>query len=54
MRFQAGRGEIFVYPSQFAGTSGATVLGLEVEDVRAAVADLRSRGVTFEQYDMPA
>jgi len=52
-RFQAGRGEVFVYPSQFAGTSQATVFGLEVEDVRAAVADLRSRGVTFEQYDMP-
>jgi catechol 2,3-dioxygenase-like lactoylglutathione lyase family enzyme len=53
MRFQAGRGEVFVYPSQFAGTSQATVFGLEVEDVRAAVADLRGRGITFEQYDMP-
>ena len=40
-----------VYSSQFAGTNQATAAGLEVDDVEAAVADFRSRGATFEEYD---
>jgi hypothetical protein len=28
-------------------------MGLRVPDVRAAVADLRSRGIVFEEYDFP-
>jgi catechol 2,3-dioxygenase-like lactoylglutathione lyase family enzyme len=30
-----------------------TILGWEVDDVRAAVHELSSRGVTFEQYGLP-
>ncbi len=30
-----------------------TVLSFVVDDVRATVAELRSRGVLFEEYDMP-
>ena len=30
-----------------------TQLGLDVDDVDAAAADLKGRGVTFEQYDLP-
>ena len=30
-----------------------TVLSFVVDDVRATVAELRSRGVRFEEYDMP-
>jgi catechol 2,3-dioxygenase-like lactoylglutathione lyase family enzyme len=40
-----------VYGSQFAGTNQATAAGLEVDDVEAAVADFRSRGAVFEEYD---
>lgn len=40
-----------VYGSQFAGTNQATAAGLEVADVEAAVADFRSRGAVFEEYD---
>ena len=40
-----------VYPSTFAGTNQATAVGMSVDDVDAAVADLRGRGVQFEEYD---
>jgi catechol 2,3-dioxygenase-like lactoylglutathione lyase family enzyme len=42
-----------LYPTQFAGTAQHTIGGFIVNDVEAAVAELRSRGVRFEQYDMP-
>jgi catechol 2,3-dioxygenase-like lactoylglutathione lyase family enzyme len=45
--------QLLVYPSaENAGTSKATLAGIEVPDVEAAVEDLTARGVTFEQYDM--
>ena len=40
-----------VYPSQFAGTNGATAAGLEVDDTEATVAELKARGAVFEDYD---
>jgi predicted enzyme related to lactoylglutathione lyase len=43
---------IFVYPSTFAGTNKATAAGFQVKDLRATVAELKSRGVRFEEYDM--
>jgi catechol 2,3-dioxygenase-like lactoylglutathione lyase family enzyme len=44
--------EIHVYPSEYAGKSGATVAFWETEDVDGTVDELGSKGVTFEQYDM--
>ena len=44
---------IFLYPSAGAGTSAASQAFWQVEDLDAEVADLRSRGVVFENYDMP-
>lgn len=32
---------------------GHTQAGIEVPDIEAAVAELKSRGVVFEEYDMP-
>jgi hypothetical protein len=29
-------------------------MGIEVEDIEATVAELRRRGVVFEEYDFPA
>jgi predicted enzyme related to lactoylglutathione lyase len=53
-RFDAGNGTFFwVYPSQFAGTNQATAVGFDVDDVDATVDDLASKGVTFEQFDLP-
>jgi predicted enzyme related to lactoylglutathione lyase len=42
-----------LYPSQFAGTNKATSAGFTVEDVEQTVAELRQRGVMFEEYDFP-
>ena len=46
-----GGTSFFLYRSQFAGTNEATALMLQVDDFDAAFADLRSRGVSFEEYD---
>jgi catechol 2,3-dioxygenase-like lactoylglutathione lyase family enzyme len=43
----------FVYPTPNAGTSRASQAFWQVEDVVREVAELRSRGVIFEEYDMP-
>jgi predicted enzyme related to lactoylglutathione lyase len=43
----------FLYPTPNAGTSRASQAFWEVEDVEAEVAELKSRGVKFEDYDMP-
>ena len=51
--YETGGTEFLVYPSQFAGTSQATVMAFEVNDLEAAIQDLTQRGVTFEQYDLP-
>jgi catechol 2,3-dioxygenase-like lactoylglutathione lyase family enzyme len=53
--YLAGAGTmIFVYPTEFAGTNKATAASWGVgEDLDKIVADLKSKGVTFEQYDLP-
>ena len=44
---------VFLYPSAGAGTSKASQAFWQVDDVEAEVAELRARGVVFEEYDMP-
>lgn len=52
--YECGKGSwVFMYPSAGAGTSKASVAFWAVEDVAAEVAELKARGVTFEEYDMP-
>ena len=46
-------GWLYVYPSSSAGTAKNTVAGWAVSDLAAEMAELRSRGVVFEEYDMP-
>jgi len=43
----------FLYPTPNAGTSKASQAFWQVDDVEREVAELRARGVTFEEYDMP-
>jgi catechol 2,3-dioxygenase-like lactoylglutathione lyase family enzyme len=43
----------FMYPTPNAGTSRASQAFWQVDDVEREVAELTSRGVTFEDYDMP-
>ena len=49
--FAAGGQLIFVYRTGFAGTNQATGATWKLDDVDAAVADLKSRGVVFEHYE---
>ena len=52
--YESGEGSwVFMYPSRGAGTSKASTAFWEVDDVEAEVAELKSRGVVFEDYDMP-
>jgi predicted enzyme related to lactoylglutathione lyase len=50
----AGDSTFSVYQTEFAGRAGHTVAQWHVDDVEAAVRELKSKGVTFEHYaDMP-
>jgi catechol 2,3-dioxygenase-like lactoylglutathione lyase family enzyme len=43
----------FLYPTPNAGSSKASQAFWDVADVEREVAELKSRGITFEEYDMP-
>ncbi len=43
----------FMYPTPNAGTSQASQAFWRVADVEREVAELRAKGVVFEEYDMP-
>src|SRR5258706_16288682 len=43
----------FLYPTPNAGTSRASQAFWQVEDIEREVAELKARGVKFEDYDMP-
>ena len=51
--FKTGNSKLFVYRSQFAGTNKATAVTFVAKDVDDLVRTLKSRGVTFEHYDLP-
>jgi catechol 2,3-dioxygenase-like lactoylglutathione lyase family enzyme len=54
VQYKAGGGtQFWVYPSQFAGTNQATAMGFVASDLSAQMDELRGRGVTFEEYDLP-
>jgi hypothetical protein len=48
-----GCAEINVYRSDYAATNKATAVTWTVDNVKDEVADLKSKGVIFERYDMP-
>jgi predicted enzyme related to lactoylglutathione lyase len=49
----AGGTACFLYPTPNAGTSKASQAFWQVEDIEREVAELKARGVEFEDYDMP-
>jgi len=52
--YQFGGGTAcFLYPTPNAGTSKASQVFWKVEDVEREVAELKGKGVKFEEYDMP-
>jgi predicted enzyme related to lactoylglutathione lyase len=42
-----------IYQTQYAGQAGHTIAQWHVADLEAEVRDLKGKGVSFEQYDMP-
>jgi hypothetical protein len=48
-----GGAKILLYETQFAGTAQNTALSWVTNDLDGEMADLRSRGVVFEEYDFP-
>jgi catechol 2,3-dioxygenase-like lactoylglutathione lyase family enzyme len=54
LTYQAGTSKILVYRSQYAGTNKATAATWGVgNDIEKEVQALKSKGVTFEHYNMP-
>ncbi len=51
--YECGGAEVFMYPTPNAGTSKASQAFWQVDDVEAEVAELKGRGVVFEEYDLP-
>jgi catechol 2,3-dioxygenase-like lactoylglutathione lyase family enzyme len=49
--YETGGARFLLYESTFAGGNRATTASFTVDDFPAAVAFLRKRGVTFEEYD---
>jgi catechol 2,3-dioxygenase-like lactoylglutathione lyase family enzyme len=45
--------EFWLYPSQYAGTNQATAMAWYTNDLGGDMEELKSRGVTFEEYDIP-
>jgi predicted enzyme related to lactoylglutathione lyase len=54
LRYECGDGSAFlVFATSISSRGGHTQAGIEVADIEATVAELRSRGVIFEEYDTP-
>ncbi len=43
----------FLYPTPYAGTSKASQAFWQVPDIEAEVAELKKRGIKFEEFDVP-
>ncbi len=51
--YKTGETMFFVFQSQGKASGDHTQMGLEVEDIVAAVNELKSKGVKLEEYDSP-
>jgi catechol 2,3-dioxygenase-like lactoylglutathione lyase family enzyme len=53
VEYTSGDGRIYVYESDTAGQGKATCAFWYVDDLDACIEELKSKGVTFEHYDLP-
>jgi catechol 2,3-dioxygenase-like lactoylglutathione lyase family enzyme len=53
LRYVGAVGEFALFESAGTASGAHTQMAWEVDDIEATVADLRSRGVVFEEYDLP-
>jgi catechol 2,3-dioxygenase-like lactoylglutathione lyase family enzyme len=51
--YRCGRSEFALYQSAGAASGSHTQMGWEVDDIHTTVEELRSRGVVFEEFDLP-
>jgi catechol 2,3-dioxygenase-like lactoylglutathione lyase family enzyme len=51
--YRGASGDFALYASQGSSPGTFTQMAFEVDDIEAVVAELRSRGVVFEEYDFP-
>jgi catechol 2,3-dioxygenase-like lactoylglutathione lyase family enzyme len=52
-QYQTGGTSFALFPTPFAGTAKNTAMEWAVDDTERVVAELKSRGVTFDHYDIP-
>jgi catechol 2,3-dioxygenase-like lactoylglutathione lyase family enzyme len=53
LRYQCGSGRFALFESTGAASGTHTQMAWEVDDIETVVAELRRRGVVFEQVDVP-
>jgi catechol 2,3-dioxygenase-like lactoylglutathione lyase family enzyme len=53
LRYQCGGVSFAIFQSAGKPSGAHTQMGWEVADIEATVAELRARGVVFEEYDLP-
>ena len=53
LRYQCGETYFVVFQSTDTASGDSTQMGWEVDDIETTVADLKARGVNFEEVDMP-
>jgi catechol 2,3-dioxygenase-like lactoylglutathione lyase family enzyme len=53
LRYRCGNGWFSIFESSGAASGAHTQMGWEVDDIEATVAELRRRGVVFEEVDLP-
>ncbi len=51
--YRCGTGHFALFESSGKASGSHTQMGWEVGDIEATVSELRSRGVVFEEYDLP-
>ncbi|MFB6632749.1 VOC family protein [Streptomyces sp. NPDC056362] len=52
-RFETGGTTIGLYETPYGGKAEHTLASWKVDDLDGEMKELRSRGVTFEEYDLP-
>lgn len=53
LRYQCRSGQFALFQSTGRASGDHTQMGWEVDDIEAVVAELRGRGVVFEEFDLP-
>jgi hypothetical protein len=53
IRYECAHGSFALFESAGQSSGTHTQMGWEVADIESVVADLRDRGVVFEEYDLP-